>query len=315
MKQGVKELLLKIALVLLPVAFFYGWIEIKAREIPNSYRLKKELIESQLDSIRILVLGSSNTYKAIDPALFSCRGFNLGNSSQSLYYDNRLCLQYIDRLPQLKAVIINFAFISLFFELNESPDGWRDYFYYHYYGIRHPELNLIDPRTFSYTALYSRIVLSDFIFHRLDTKKQTGDIQSSGWEKAPLLEDPTILSDPVGSARLKFHMTLINRRNLTRNINYLEELISKLKKRNIGVFLVTSPVCETYYKFVDPAMDRENHEIINTICRKYDLRYFDYFRDDRFSKEDFYDNDHLNWIGAEKFSKILDKDIVSNICQ
>jgi hypothetical protein len=315
MKRGLKELILKLLLFLLPIAFFYGWIEIKAREIPNSYRLKKQMIESRMDSIRILVLGSSNTYKAIDPALFSCKGFNLANSSQTLFYDDKLCLKYISRLPQLKAVIMNFSFISFFFEISDTPDNWRDYFYFHYYGIRHPGMNLVDPKTFSYAALYSRIILSDFIFHRLDTTKQTGDIQSSGWEKAPVAEDPLTISDSAGSARLKFHMTLIDRKNVARNIGYLNELISELKKRNIKVFLVTSPVCETYYKFVDPSMDRENHVIINGLCKKYDLRYFDYFRDDRFGKEDFFDNDHLNRNGAEKFSSILDKDIVSGVCR
>jgi hypothetical protein len=54
---------------------------------------------------------------------------------------------------------------------------------------------------------------------------------------------------------------------------------------------------------------------MNDLCLKYNAEYFDYFKDSRFTKGDFYDNDHLNYIGAGKFSRILDQDIVSKICQ
>ncbi len=315
MKQGLKTLLLKLLLFLVSVCLFFIWIEYEARQIPNSYSQKKKLIESQLDSIKILVLGSSNGYKDVDPAQFTCKGFNFCNSSQTLFYDSRLCLKYIDRLPQLTGVIIIFSHISLHFELTGTPDNWRGYFYYRYFGIRHPSVSLFDPKAFSYTALYSRIAISDFIFQRLDLKNQMGDIQPSGWEKAPLPGDPDIISDSVAFSRLKFHLTLIKQKNLSLNVRYLEEMLSELRKRNIEVYFITPPVSETYYRFINPDLDEENRRIINDLCLKYNVEYFDYFRDRRFTKGDFYDNDHLNYKGAEKFSKILNRDFISGICK
>jgi hypothetical protein len=32
-------------------------------------------------------------------------------------------------------------------------------------------------------------------------------------------------------------------------------------------------------------------------------------------KEDFMNNDHLNWMGAKKFSLILDSDFVAKVCR
>jgi len=49
---------------------FFGWIEIKARQLPNTYALKKRNIEKQLDSIHILALGSSHAFDDIDPEWF-----------------------------------------------------------------------------------------------------------------------------------------------------------------------------------------------------------------------------------------------------
>ncbi len=41
-------------------------------------------------------------------------------------------------------------------------------------------------------------------------------------------------------------------------------------------------------------------------------RFFDYFENSSFSESDFYNADHLNHIGREKFSLILNKDIIQN---
>ena len=56
-----------------------------------------------------------------------------------------------------------------------------------------------------------------------------------------------------------------------------------------------------------------NSRAINVLSKKCNIPYYDYFKGDRFEESDFYDNDHLNFMGAEKFSKILDNETVSKI--
>jgi hypothetical protein len=51
-------------------------------------------------------------------------------------------------------------------------------------------------------------------------------------------------------------------------------------------------------------------ETIKQITEKYGVPYFNYLRDDRFTEEDFVNSDHLNNKGAEKFSYILNEDVV-----
>jgi len=314
MKPDIREFFIKLFLFMMPLCLIFIYIEYRSQKIPNSYSQKKKMIENQSDSINILVLGSSNAYKDIDPEYFSCKGLNFGNSSQTLFYDMRLCLKYLGYLPRLKGVIISLSYISFYFELNETPDGFRDYFYFHYYGIRHPSLNLLDPKTFCYTALYTRNMIIDNLINPLEIKKEIGDIQPNGWERAPLPENPGSISDSSGIKRLRFHETLINPKNRALTIQYLDELIGILKKRNIAVYLVTPPVCETYFKWINPLIDKANHNITSDLCRKFGITYLDYFRDPRFTKDDFYDNDHLNYLGAKKLSCILDQDIVMKIC-
>jgi hypothetical protein len=292
----------------------FSWIEYQARRLPNSYEQKKRSFESQRQSIKILVLGSSHASKGINPAFFSCTGFNFSNSSQSLYHDTQLCLKYIDELPQLKGVIIDISYISLYYDLKDTPEKWREYFYYHYFGIKRPSLDLCDPKAFTYTALYTRGFITDLVLCKIDPKKEFGDIQPTGWERAPHPADSSVISDSAGFQRATFHNSLIIKQNFISNCGYLEEMIRLLQKRKITVCLVSLPVYKTYSKYINPDIEKQNHQYIEGLCQKYGTEYYDLSAYASFTKEDFSDNDHLSISGAEKISRILDELIISRLC-
>jgi hypothetical protein len=315
MSKDVKKFLLRIMLILFPFLLFFAWIEIKARQLPNSFALKKQKIEKQLDSIHILVLGSSHAFDDIDPEWFSCYGFNFANSAQSLFHDSQLCLQYEDRMPDLKAVVITISYFSFWFEMQDLPDSWRDYFYYHYYKIRHPLLDKTDIKYFSYATLYTRRFMIDVIFNTLNQKEEFGDISLKGWNKVESKGDSSEISDKSGEERVKFHNSIIHRNRLADNIRYLDILLQELNERHIQPVFVIPPVYKTYSNYVDTSIMAENRRIISGLCKIYNALYFDYFSDTRFTKQDFMNNDHLNWAGAKKFSLILDSDFVAKICR
>lgn len=55
---------------------------------------------------------------------------------------------------------------------------------------------------------------------------------------------------------------------------------------------------------------QRTYKLIDSLANEYNLKYFDYMKDKRFNKEEyFYDGDHLSEVGAEKFSKILKQDL------
>ncbi|MEI6854180.1 MAG: hypothetical protein WCL06_15135, partial [Bacteroidota bacterium] len=60
-----------------------------------------------------------------------------------------------------------------------------------------------------------------------------------------------------------------------------------------------------------PEVLRKNNLAIDELCEEYDCKFFDYFSDRSFTFGDFNDNDHLNYKGAEKLSKMIDRDILS----
>jgi hypothetical protein len=309
-----KRLFIRLIIILLPFLVIFLVIEYKASRLLNSYAQKKYAVEEQAPTLNVLVLGSSHALDDINPDFFSCKGYNLSNVSQSLFYDTRLCLKYLDRMPDLKGVIITMSYFSLFYELNNLPENWRDYFYFRYYGIRFPTLSLADPKIFSYTALYTRDFISAMMFSKLNNKDEFGDIQPNGWKKVGAPADSVAISDSTGREHALFHHSLVRMNNLKKNVEYLRELLTELRRRNIRVCFVTTPVYQTYSKHLNPFVLHANQNIIRGLCREFSASCFNYSDDPRFPKSDFSDNDHLNVAGAEKFSRILDHDFVSKIC-
>ncbi len=301
-------------LLLFPFLVIFLVIEYKASWLPNSYSQKKQFLAERAQAVNVMVLGSSHAFDDINPDFFSCKGFNFSNQSQSLFYDTRICLKYLDRLPNLKCVIITVSYFSLFYELKDIPEGWRDYFYFRYFGIRYPSLDLTDPKIFSYSALYTRDFISAMIYSKLNNRDEFGDIQSNGWKKVSAPADSLMISDSTGREHALFHKSLIRMQNLKANVRYLRELLTELHKRNIQVFFVTTPVYQTYSKYLSPFILQINRTIIGGLCIEFKSGYYDYSDDPRFLKSDFSDNDHLNIAGAEKFSRIMDQDFVSKIC-
>ncbi|MCX6245118.1 MAG: hypothetical protein NTU98_10485 [Bacteroidetes bacterium] len=305
-----KKFCIRLLIILLPFLVVFSIIEYRAGRLPTSYAQKKKFLELQEDSVKVLVFGSSHAFDDINPEFFSCKGYNFSNVSQSLFYDTRLCLKYLDRLPHLRAVILDVSYFSLFYELNELPESWRDYFYYRYFGIRYPSLDLSDPKAFTYTALYTRDFINAVMFSKVNEKEEFGDIQSNGWKKVPAPVDSLAISDSTGHKNALFHRTLVRMEYLQKNLRYLRELLTELKKRNIRICFVTTPLYKTYSAYLDPAVLQMNRTILTGLCGEYDAVYLNYMNDLRFLKSDFSDNDHLNIAGAEKFSKILDEDFI-----
>ena len=303
-----RTFLLRSALFLLPLLLLFVYTESFLRNIPSTYGIKKSALERQLKDIEVLALGASHTFFGVDPALFSRKGFNLADQSQSFFYDNALVKKYAKEMPQLRCVLLDASYFSLGYELHDSPEVWRDYFYYNIWGVRHPELTL-DSRAYSYLMLYT---LQSALGYLLHGAPSWSELDETGWYRVDVGSPVTTVR---GKERVAYHSGLIREENYAKNMEYLREMLSMLKGRGVGVGIVSPPTNEAYYQFLDPSVERKNEALFGGLCQAYGCLRFDYSRDGRFTAlELFRDNDHLNALGAEKFSTILDKEVLPKIC-
>jgi hypothetical protein len=133
----------------------------------------------------------------------------------------------------------------------------------------------------------------------------------NGWVRIDARPNNPDISDSLGKERVKFHESMRFENRYQDNLKILNGFVNECKDRHIEVVFVVPPVLSTYSKYTNPRINQMNKNAILELCQKYDCQYFDYFRDNRFAIGDFSDNDHLNYLGAEKFSKILNQDIES----
>ena len=297
------------SLFLIPLLLFLCYMEFGLGKIPNSYSYKRENLEKQLDSIQVLILGSSQAAHGINPSCFSLKTYNLSNISQSIYYDSKITVKYLDKMPKLEYAVINLPYISFGYQIIDGIESWRDYYYSQFWDINYPEIETFNLKRYSKIFLYTpeRAISYSLQGFKADLIK---DYKANGYVPYDTLNNYKNISDSLGLKRVKLHDSFYKEKRWAENQNYLQQLIEELQKRNIQVVLVTQPVFATYSKFVNKAKLKKTTDTINLICKKYNCKYLNYFTDNRFSKSDFYDNDHLNCIGADKFSKILNNDMV-----
>ncbi len=284
-----------------------GFLEFQLRthHFTSSYAAKKYYIEQQLDSIETLVLGSSESFNGIDPTYFSSKTFNLANVSQTLFYDKALTLKYMAKMPKLKNVIINISYFSFFYQLHDIKEKWRDDYYKLYFDINLSKDKNFTIHKYSYLSVYQLKHSIGLAFNNFKDSNAV-NILPNGYQ--PRIQQE-LINDSTGLARVTIHHNeIFKKRRKEIEIN-VEDFIVQIKRKNINIVFITTPVYTTYSKFCYPKIIEQNSNFINQLTSKYQCKYYNYFTDTSFKKIDFFDNDHLNNNGAKKLSIKLNEEL------
>lgn len=307
-----KRLIYKLLLFLLPLALLVGFMEKGLAGIPNSYSVKKKNFERDAADIELLILGSSHAYFDIDPDLLSCKAFNMANASQSIYYDAGIVRRYLPEMKHLRMALFTLSYFSFGFQLAESREDWRCFYYERYYDIPREEKrqrDFLELRKYSLMALYGG--KESFNYMRKGFRVNLAEhVRPNGWYASTIPLGP--INAETGRKRVQSYHADMHMDNYPRNYQRLDDLFRTLRQRGIEPVIITPPVYETCFECLDPAGVRKMEEAINSLCAGHKVRYFNYLKDGRFVLADFSDNDHLNPQGAAKFTRILDADVLGS---
>lgn len=301
-----KQFLLKSLLLCVPVWALLFIADQQLHKVKNSYNAKHMALKNIAKQVNTIILGNSHAYYGINPAILSKKAFNLANSSQSLNYDRDILLKHIDGMPSIKNVVITVSYFSFYYNLDVGAESWRSNYYKQFSGIDHHKNNLLDIRRYSLLALYTPQQALNFFSKGVSVIDLSEGVDENGF----LIRDSaglyTRINDSSGKTRFLFHASIMKEKFHSEMMTAINELINQLKKRKIAVYLISTPLYETYSKHLDKQVLQRNDTIIAQLCKKYGTVYADFSNDKRFVKEDFYDNDHLNVYGANKFSGLID---------
>ncbi len=284
-----------------------GLIEYRLRHVPNQFSSTKAALDAKAGEVEILITGTSHAQNGVAPQFLTLPAFNLAYASQSLYYDTQLVLKYVDSIPNLKLVIFAISYHALEYRLTNSAERWRTGFFRQVYGIpSEDEEEGFKLTNYSHIALY--------------TPKEAVRLASGGFlgaaeaaaqrDQTPAVVTRVEISEDFGRRRISYHESQMRDGDLLSNVAALGRTCTLLKQRNISVVFITVPTHRTYYGQINGALYQRMQETIKQITEKYQVPYFNYLRDKRFTESDFANSDHLNEIGAEKFTRILNQDVV-----
>lgn len=285
---------------------------------PNDFSTKKNYLEKNINSIAILLMGSSYIENGLNPFLMGDSTFNFASGGRPFYYDAKLGEKYIPQMKNLKYVIwsvgynqqfTNYNYVCL--KQNSTYDLWYNLkstyrcMYLKYDGI--PYRKGILPYYYWSEILHSKL---DWI-GRLRGKEDNLPIetnQNRGFKglnnrnnKWKELQLPLII-DYNNPNILKAY---------NENLNAALQLAKVCKENNVQLIIVTPPCYKTFLDQTTPkGLDDLKQYIIDIKNQYPDVIYFNYLKDSRFSEEDFFNSSHLSEKGANKWTKILYSDLI-----
>jgi hypothetical protein len=290
----------KILLFLSPILLISILMEFSLRSIPNDYSYKKEYLDTYSNEIETLILGSSHSYRGINPIYFTNNCFNASYVSQSLNYDYEILRKYDNNFSNLKTVVLSISYFSLFTKMEQGLEAWRVKNYVIYYGI-----NISNSIT-DFTEIMSNRFganLQRLVSYYLYSE---GNMHCSkfGWGIPNKFENTRNL-EGTGKTAAQRH-TVKDYKYLKENILTLNSIIEFCKKHNVKLILYTPPAYITYRQNLNKEQLRITLNLTYEIANSNEnCSYLNLLEDTSFISTDFLDADHLNEDGAKKLSNLL----------
>lgn len=299
------KFIFKALLFFLPLGILLAATEHKARSLSSDFAVKREKLEQNIDRAEVIVAGSSHAYYAVKPGLLGVPAVSIAYPGQDLYYDSRILLKYLPRAAQTKLVVVTVSYLSFEYLMEDSEGKAQTNFYKKYWEIPR-QSSAVNFADYSALFLFGLQRSRDFLLTGKTPRAEKID-ESGGNADQRNTESFEVAN---GQIAVKRHESGMKSKYFAQNYNYLDELFSALKDKNIQAVIVTTPCFHSYYDNLNFEKYRRMQNGIEALTQKYNLHYYNYLKDDRFSAEDFFDSDHLNTRGAEKFSRFLRDEII-----
>lgn len=304
-----RNFILKTIYIILPILVVTVLMETLLRKIPNDYILKREYLDLHASEIETLILGSSHTYRGLDPAYFTSNTFNAGYSSQSLIYDFEIFKKYQSKFDKLNTVVLPISYFSLFGKLENGSEKWRVKNYVIYYDI-----TVSKSLSNSFEIFGSPVKTNiDRIISYYVSKKIITSSSELGWGKRIDSSESKdlIMSGKTAADRHTKEVNSVNSKTVfDENIQAVNAILKWCKENDVKVVLLTTPTFETYYRNLSSEQLNLTIQTATSLSEKYDnCIYLNLLTDRAFDADDFYDADHLQHSGAKKLSILINDEI------
>lgn len=246
------------------------------------------------DKYDLVVLGNSRIYRGVNPDKLSIKAYNFAHDNDSfnqIYYK----LKYLEKNNNLPEHIILGV----------------DYFQFSF---------LSDTRNYVYGRLLGREYMKDFntsyeeYINKLISVKQNQFVKRFETVVKPQGKQSKVPYLKKNGQYIRFEVAKetdsVKRDSnmLDVQVEYFNKILDYCDKNKIEVFMIMPPVRKNEMKSYDEETIRKFNIFFNERVGNM-VHFLNYSISDQFTIKDFQDITHLNVQGADKFTKLLDKDI------
>ncbi|HAE24622.1 MAG TPA: hypothetical protein DCG33_04715 [Prevotellaceae bacterium] len=281
-------------------------LEWMLRQVPNPYKYKYEWMQKNASDVEILIFGSSHTFFGVRPQFIKGKAFSLANVSQSHKEDYYLLKYWADRYRHLRTVIVPISYFTWF---SQGLESGNESFRCRYYKL-YMDCDLYPDSPF-YNLELSHFGSAKGKVDKLFSEDTDPGCDDYGWGNAYKLSLKDTISWSSGTeaeAAVERHKAK-DWNSIGTNYERIKEMAEFCKEHGIQLVLITTPCWHSYYDKLARVQLQRMYELTRKFQKDSGVLYLDYMRDTRFVADDFFDSNHLSDVGAEKFTKILDKDI------
>ncbi len=296
----------------IPVIIAYVILEILVLKLPINYKVFGNYFNAHSNEIELMALGSSQMKCGFNPEFSGESAINFASTSQHHNEDFHILKGTQNRIPKLKYVLLEVSYNHL--ELPHHPnDYWKNTAYLKYYGVNAFErqtyfkdrlVYLSNPRFYSNKLVdhyFYKTDKSELNKYGFDTNNFEGAFKELNYDESKI-------------AKHKFR--IINREDravFKKNTTYLFEMLDYLKSQNLNVIVCTLPLYKTYLNDRNRNIVKRRDSVLDAIKRHYgNVVILNKEADSiQFTVKDFLNENHLNPIGAKKFTALLNQKIDS----
>lgn len=275
---------------------------LRNRTSRNEILAKLELVKNNKDA-ELIFIGNSHGRNAFIPDSFDQKAINLCIGGSTPFYNTELIKSVIHNLPDLKYIVYNVSYQTLFYDLDALPDQKKKYEFYHYLGAD----SGIKKGSIDYFSILSTIGLKKAI-QNIKTDFSTQEL-SLMETKGHKIESGTITSIQTNQAienRIRAHHSLMNIETVRFNSYQLALLEEITKSSGIKIIFVLLPVVEEYNRLIIKPYHQYASQIEN-LANDHNQLFLNLADSIQLDHTHFVDPDHLNEKGAKVISAMLAK--------
>jgi hypothetical protein len=269
----------------------------------NYVRNQIQIFEESNKNYEMLATGISYCNLGLREDIIEKRCIKFAFGSQDLYYDynviNYLFDKFNDKCKKIKYCLIGLSYYSFQYDMSLSSMKDKVILYYETIGLVHNNPAVLK----SYEGYLNSKKIADKIFEIREDGKYLIKYKTTVFPKYEEREE-------IGRIQAQRDCNKNYPQTVEENIEIFKSYLELLKNNNIKPIVVVFPVTKYYRNYFSNIITEEFVNIINEFKNYYKFQYIDYFNCSELLDDcDFIDVSHLNYIGAEKFSKILNKTI------